>query len=178
MYPGLKPLDLRPLRRPWTQMLSWAFRNPAGVLDPTDGPPGRMKNRDTPAHPQVYGPLRQGLGPCVHDDLGTLSPSPWLFGSRRRRGAPFRSAPQSLTGEPFSVPTPSRTVPWPRVRSSCGTTTRPACQSPKLKLLKRWRFLPALGHCGHEQQLLGFRASRLATVILYKAGAHGRSAPF
>src|SRR5881275_1317927 len=88
MYPELKLLGLRPVA-------------PAGgfsealqpLKDTGHGPRGRMKNRDTPAHPQVYDPIRRGLGPRVHDDLGILSPYPCLFGGRRRRGAPLRFSP-------------------------------------------------------------------------------------
>ena len=89
MYPELKLPGLR-LVAPVV-----GFRKPSAIDAQTSrrGPRRSMKNRDTPAHPQVYGPIRQGLGPCVHDDLGILSPSPCLFGSRRRRGAPFRFSP-------------------------------------------------------------------------------------
>ena len=133
MDPGLKRLGLCLVATPWATGALLSFQKPSAIDPKTSrrGPRGRMKNGDAPAHPQVYDPISRRLGPRIHDGLGTLSPSPRPFGSRRRRGAPFRFAPQSLTGEPFSVLRPSRTVPWPRVRSSCGTTMLWASQSLK-----------------------------------------------
>ena len=86
MYPELKLPCLR-LVAPVV-----GFRKPPAIDAQTSrrGPRRSMKNRDTPAHPQVYHALRQGSGPRVHDDLGTLSPYPCLFGGRRRRDAPLR----------------------------------------------------------------------------------------
>ena len=155
MYPELKLPCLR-LVAPVV-----GFRKPSAIDAQTSrrGPRRSMKNRDTPAHPQVYYALRQGSGPRVHDDLGTLSPYPCLFGGRRRRDAPLRSSPTSPSQAsrcPCQCPR-ARCLGLGRLRLVVPQNSAAVKQSA-LKRLKDWRFLPRL-------KRVGFRASRRALVI-------------